>query len=166
MDIGTYNCGPYPKWKYHAHEPPRFVATEYEDKSLGEEWLDEYQKQDWPQLRFNQETGEAKSVANPDEEGKLEGNWSATPPKRKPGEARLYSGDVTLEQVAESAKAKRRQALDYEQLNDELELKADNTAMKPVKPAAQPQPAYHEVNTPASDKKNKVNDPPESARHK
>jgi hypothetical protein len=165
MDIGTYNCGPYPRWKYHANEPPRFVTSEYEDRALGESWTNEYQKQEWPQLRYNQDTGEARAVASPDEESELGGNWSDKPPEGKSG-GRLYSGNVTLEQIAQDAKAKRRAALDYEQLNDEMELKADNTAQKPVKTGAQPQPEYHEVNTPAADRKNKVSDPAESARKK
>jgi hypothetical protein len=153
MDVGTYRCGPYPRWKYHANEPPRFITSEYEEQGLGEGWFNEYQKQDWPQLRYNQDTGEARSVANPDEEGKLEGNWSDKPPERREDDRRrLYSGNVTLEEIAQRAKSDRRKALDYEQLNDEMELKADNTAMKPLKTHDQPRPQYHEESTPKQDK--------------
>lgn len=152
MDIGTYRCGPYPKWKYHANEAPRWITSEYEDKGLPEGWFDQYQPQQYPKAKWSSE-GEMRSVANPEEEGKLEGTWSDTPPDQPAGST-LNWNNRTLEQIAQEAKSKRRQALDYEQLNDELELKADNTAMKPVKTGANPQPEYHDVNTPAVDKRN------------
>jgi hypothetical protein len=162
MDIGTYRCGPYPKWKYHATETPRFITSEYDDKALPEGWFDQYQKQDWPKLKYSSE-GEVRTVANPDEESQLEGTWSDTAPEQPEGTP-LNWNNRTLEQIAQQAKSKRRQALDYEQLNDELELKADNTAMKPLRTGANPQPEYHDVNTPAVDKRNKATE--ESARKK
>jgi len=161
MDIGTYRCGPYPKWKYHASETPRFITSEYDDKALPEGWFNEYQKQDYPKIKYSSE-GEVKSVANPEEEGKLEGSWSDTQPEQLPAGTNWHNR--TLEEIGQEAKSKRRQALDYEQLNDELELKADNTAMEPLKTGANPQPEHHDVNTPAADKKNRATE--ESARKK
>src|SRR5262245_36092503 len=145
MDIGTYNCGPYPKWKYHSSEPPRWVTNQYDDQALGEGWTNEYQKQAYPKAKWSS-TGEFKAVNDPEEEGKLEGSWSDTPPP--PEERSASGGHRTLDELGQDAKTKRRAALDYEQLNDEMELKADNTAMKPLKTGENPQPQYHKENTP------------------
>lgn len=81
---------PYPKYKYHATEPPKQVKNEAEEQALGPEWQDTYIKQDYPKAKYrpkkDAKAGDAPPydyavVANPEEESKLGGGWSDKPPE-------------------------------------------------------------------------------------
>lgn len=61
----------YPKWKYHRLELPRMVANEEAEASLGPDWNDEYQYQEWPRYVALPDGGHA-IVAGPDELEELE----------------------------------------------------------------------------------------------
>jgi hypothetical protein len=81
----------YPVTMYHATLEATRVNNPEEEKALGEEWSRNYadKKRDWPKAKYKLKTGprkpgevwyEALNVANPEEEGKLEGAWSDTVP--------------------------------------------------------------------------------------
>lgn len=134
---GPINCQTWPRWVFHATEPPRTVSSQQEFEALGEGWTLEYQKRDWPKMKFGP-NGETTVVANPEEESKLEGSWSDTPPEKPP---RITpSSNKTLQQLMESIRDSRRLSLDYGQLNQDLDTKADNVAMREISAQDVPRP--------------------------
>ena len=74
----TVMPAPYPKYKYHATEPPREVRNEAEEAALGPEWGNTYIAQPYPKMLFKGE--EHAIVSNPDEEKKLGHGWSDKAP--------------------------------------------------------------------------------------
>ena len=52
---------------------------------------------------------------------------------------RLVAFD-TLQELGEAIRDSRRLSLDYGQINQELDLKADNAAMRPIDPSVVPNP--------------------------
>ena len=80
---------PYPKYKYHATEPPKQVKSEAEEQALGSEWQDTYIKQDYPKAKYKAKPGAKPgevpyeyAVANtPEDESKLGSGWSDKPPE-------------------------------------------------------------------------------------
>jgi hypothetical protein len=145
---GPHQCNPYPHWVFHPTEPPRLVSSEQERQALDDSWSDTYIKRDYPKAKFNHETGEYRAVENPEEEGKLEGTWSDTPPEKPPRQTPSGLGDRTLQQVGEAVRDYRRLSLDYVALNQDLDTKADNVAMQPLRTADVPRPQYHQAETP------------------
>jgi hypothetical protein len=140
----------YPKWMYHATEPPRQVRSPDEENGLGEGWSPIYIKKDYPKMKFRPIEGEPKPggpkfefrvVNTPEDEGKLEGSWSDSPPEREDPQTSLGE-DRTLEQLAQDAKDKRRAALDYRELDKAMEHQIDSTPMRPVSSSAPVQPEY------------------------
>ena len=138
---GPFQCPTWPRWMFHATEAPRMVGSQADADALGEGWSDTYIKQDYPKAKFNQETGEFRAVANPEDEGKLEGSWGDKPPDKPTKEPAVR--EKTLQQVGEAVRDFRRLSLDYQQLNQDLDLKADNTAMQAIKREEVPHPQYH-----------------------
>ena len=146
---GPINCTQtFPRYVFHATEKPRTVSSEAEFQALGEGWSYEYQKQDYPKIKFGP-NGEVTSVENPEEEGKLEGSWSDTPPEPKAGQKHPKRADQrTLQELGEAIRDSRRLALDYGQLNQDLDLKADNVATREISAQELPHPVVHPVETP------------------
>lgn len=92
MTIGEYNCamaghaGMFPKWLYSKDKIPVWVTDAEQEAKLkaeGAVWEDKYQKQDYPKIKFHQTSGEARAVANPEDEGKLGSGWGDKPPEPK-----------------------------------------------------------------------------------
>lgn len=142
---GPINCQAFPRYVFHATEPPRIVSSQAERDALGEDWSDTYIKKDYPKAKFGP-NGEFTTVASPEDEGKLEGNWSDKPPEQKP--KHVSAGNYTLQQLMENIRDSRRLSLDYGQINQELDLKADNVAMRPISQQEVPVPKYHASETP------------------
>src|SRR5262245_30057886 len=108
----------YPKTMYHKEkDPQRVQSPEQQAEAEKDGYPTAYNKRDYPKMKF-QKGGKTKVVANPEEESKLEGAWADQP---DPADAAATGGDRTLTQVMEDAKTARREALDYQQVNDELD---------------------------------------------
>jgi hypothetical protein len=146
---GPNQCNPYPHYVYHATEPPRVVRSDEERRALSAEWSDTYIKKDYPKMLYK--AGSPPQVVNnPEEEGQLSGYSSTPPPEPEP---RFKPGDRTLQEVGEAARDGRRLSLDYVQLNQDLDTKADNVAMRPISPQDLPHPHYRYSETPEEIKK-------------
>jgi hypothetical protein len=141
---GPINCQAFPRYVFHASEKPRIVSSQGEKDALGEDWQDTYIKQDYPKIKFGPE-GEVTAVENPEDEGKLEGSWSDTPPEKPPKQKR--PDQRTLQELGEAIRDSRRLSLDYGQLNQDLDLKADNVATREISPQELPHPVVHPVET-------------------
>jgi hypothetical protein len=147
---GPINCTGFPRYAFHATEPPRLVSDQNDRDALGEGWSDQYIKKDWPKIKFGPD-GQIRAVDNPDEESKLEGSWSDKAPEKKP--KGIDPGNRTLQELGESIRDSRRLSLDYGQINQELDLKADNVAMRPISAQDVPHPQYQPSETPEQRKK-------------
>lgn len=96
-----YSSSPYPhevawpKQAYHATKDTKQVNSQAEFDALGAEWSLNYadKKRNYPKMKFRPKPDapdtegpdyETTVVANPEEEGKLEGGWSDTPPAPSP----------------------------------------------------------------------------------
>lgn len=145
---GPVQCQTWPRWVYHATEAPRMISSEQDKEALGEGWSLEYIHRDYPKAKFHQETGEYRTVLDPEEEGKLEGNWGDKPPEN-PTKPAAYR-DKTLQEVGEAVRDYRRLSLDYQQINQDLDTHVDNTAMQPIRREELPHPQYHPSASPAT----------------
>ena len=148
--FGPINCQAFPRYVFHATEPPRLITSQAERDALDESWSDEYIKKDYPKAKFGP-NGEYTTVASPEEEGKLEGNWSDKPPEKKP--KGQDPGNRTLQELGEAIRDSRRLSLDYGQINQDLDTKADNVAMRPIDPSVVPNPQYTPSETPEQRRK-------------
>lgn len=149
--FGPINCQPFPRYVFHATEAPRLITSQADRDALGEEWSDTYIKRDYPKAKFGP-NGEYTTVNSPEDEGKLEGNWSDTPPEKKPARGQ-DPGNRTLQELGEAIRDSRRLSLDYGQINQDLDTKADNVAMRPIDPQNVPNPQYTPSETPEQRKK-------------
>lgn len=134
---GPINCTGFPRYVFHATEPARLITSQADRDALGEGWSDTYIKRDYPKAKFGP-NGEFIAVESPEAESKLEGNWSDKPPEKKA--AKSDPGNRTLQELGEAIRDSRRLSLDYGQINQELDLKADNAAMRPIDPSVVPNP--------------------------
>lgn len=148
--FGPINCQQFPRYVFHATEEPRLITSQQDRDALGEEWSDQYIKRDYPKAKFGP-NGEYTTVASPEDEGKLEGNWSDKPPEKKP--KGQDPGNRTLQELGEAIRDSRRLSLDYGQINQDLDTKADNVAMRPIDPSVVPNPQYTASETPEQRKK-------------
>ena len=145
---GPINCQPFPRYVFHATEKPRIINSQAEKEALGDDWSDQYIKQDYPKAKFGP-NGEFVTVENPEEEGKLEGSWSDTPPEPKEGQKYPKRADQrTLQELGEAIRDSRRLSLDYGQINQDLDLHADNVATRSISAQELPHPVVHPVETP------------------
>ena len=150
---GPVNCQLFPRYAFHATEEPRLVGSQQDRDALGPEWSDQYIKKDYPKAKFGP-NGEFVAVKNPEEEGKLEGSWSDTPPERKEGERYPKRSDQrTLQELGEAIRDSRRLSLDYGAINQELDLKADNVATRPISAQEIPRPKVDPSETPEQRKR-------------
>lgn len=94
----------WPKTAYHATEDAKLVKSPAELEALGPEWSTDYstKKRAFPKMKFRPKPDapdtegpdyETTVVANPEEEGKLEGGWSDTPPAPSPQSAKPHGAD-------------------------------------------------------------------------
>ena len=139
----------WPKWVYSATEAPRQVHSQQELDCLEGEWSTEYIKKDYPKMKFGtgDREGETIVVDNPEDEGRLEGSWTDTPPEKKEAKG-PDPRNRTLQELGESIRDSRRLSLDYGQINQDLDTKADGVAMKPIDHRDQPWPQYKASETP------------------
>ena len=145
---GPINCQPFPRWVFHATEAPRLITSQQDRDALPLEWSDTYIRRDYPKAKFGPK-GEFTVVDNPEDEGKLEGSWSDTPPERKEGEKYPKRADQrTLQELGEAIRDSRRLSLDYGQLNQDLDTKADNVAVREISAQELPHPQVHPTETP------------------
>lgn len=147
---GPINCTGFPRYVFHATEPARLITSQADRDALGEGWSDTYIKRDYPKAKFGP-NGEFVAVNSPEDESKLEGNWSDTPPEKKP--KGQDPGNRTLQELGEAIRDSRRLSLDYGQINQELDSKADNVAMRPINPQTVPNPEYKPSETPEERKR-------------
>jgi hypothetical protein len=143
---GPFQAQPWPRYVYHATEPTRLVSSEDEFKALGEGWTLTYQHKDYPKMKFST-SGETVVVNNPEEEAALEGTWTDTPTDPSAPIDQVRGGSHTLQQKAEAIRDSRRLSLDYVQLNQDLDLKADNVAMRAISAQDVPHPQFKPVET-------------------
>lgn len=148
--FGPINCTGFPRYMFHATEPARIVTSQADIDALGEGWSPTYIKRDYPKAKFGP-NGEFVAVNSPEDESKLEGNWSDKPPEKKP--KGQDPGNRTLQELGEAIRDSRRLSLDYGQINQDLDLKADNVAMRPINPQTVPNPEYKPSETPEERKK-------------
>ena len=143
---GPIQCQGWPRYAYHETEPTRTVSTEEEFKALGEGWSLTYIHKDYPKMKFK-EGYEPVVVNSPEDEGKYEG-YTDTPPERPDSaEPKQLPGQHTLQSQAEAIRDSRRLSLDYVQLNQDLDCKADNVAMREISEKDVPHPQYKPVET-------------------
>ena len=135
---GPMNCTGFPRYVFHKTEPARIVSSQADRDALGEGWSDTYIKRDYPKAKWGP-NGEFRAVESPEDEQKLEGSWSDKPPEKKTKEG-TDPGNRTLQQWGEAIRDSRRLSLDYGQINQELDLKADNAGMRPIDPSVVPNP--------------------------
>lgn len=143
---GPINCTGYPRYVFHETEPARIVSSQADRDALGPGWSDQYVKRDYPKAKFGP-NGEFIAVESPEDEQKLEGNWSDKPPD-KPKPRGQDPGNRTLQELGEAIRDSRRLSLDYGQINQDLDTKADNVAMRPINPQTVPNPQYKPSETP------------------
>ena len=145
---GPINCQQFPRYAFHATEEPRLVTSQQDRDALGPEWSDQYVTKDYPKAKFGP-NGEFTTVKDPEEEGKLEGSWSDTPPEKKEGEKYPKRADQrTLQELGEAIRDSRRLSLDYGQINQALDHQADNVAVRPISAQEIPHPTVYPVETP------------------
>jgi hypothetical protein len=142
---GPLQVQAWPRYAFHATEPPRVVGSKDEFEALGEGWTLQYQHKDYPKAKFD-DRGNTIIVNNPEDEAALEGTWTDTPPPGQPA-GTLALGQHTLQSKAEAIRDSRRLSLDYVQLNQDLDLKADNIAMREISPQDVPRPQFKSVET-------------------
>ena len=138
----------WPRYAYHATEPPRVVGSKEEFDALGEGWTLEYQHKAYPKMKWGAD-GQPAVVDTPENEAALPaegGPWSDTPPEPAQGPV-VLGGSHTLQQKAEAIRDSRRLSLDYVQLNQDLDTKADNVAMRAISPQDVPHPQFKAVET-------------------
>lgn len=146
---GPLQLNTWPRYAYHATEATRLVSSEEEFKALGEGWSLQYIKKDYPKMMFAPD-GETRVVNNPEEEAALAsepgGPW-ADAPHGSTDPMRVRGGEHTLQSKAEAIRDSRRLSLDYVQLNQDLDTKADNVAMRAISAQDVPRPQFKPVET-------------------
>lgn len=149
---GPFQAQPYPRYVYHATEPPRTVNSKEEYEALGEGWFLTYQHQEYPKIMFAP-NGNTVTVNNPEEEtaqGSAEGGpWTTTPNPTDPAAPidQSRSTNFTLQDKAEAIRDSRRLSLDYVQLNQALDCYADNAPMRAIDQREIPRPRIHPTET-------------------
>src|SRR4030095_8853301 len=144
---GPFQLQTWPRYVYHATEAARLVGSKEEFEALGEGWTLTYQHKDYPKMKFD-DRGNTVVVNNPEEEAALEGGpWSDTPPPGFPAGTMVLGGEHTLQSKAEAIRDSRRLSLDYVQLNQDLDTKADNVAMRAISAQDVPHPQIKPVET-------------------
>lgn len=142
---GPINCQMFPRYAFHATEEPRLVTSQQARDALGPEWSDQYIHKKYPKAKWGP-NGEYVAVKDPEEEGKLEGNWSDTPPEKK--EVRKRPDQRTLHELGQAIRDSRRLSLDYGQINQALDTQADAVATRPISAQEVPRPQVHGSETP------------------
>jgi hypothetical protein len=142
----------WPRYAYHATEPPRVVSNNDEFQALGEGWQLTYIKKDYPKMMFAP-NGDTAVVNTPEEEaaqvGAEGGPWDDAPHgSTDPMSNRSRTGNFTLQEKAEAIRDGRRLSLDYVQLNQSLDCHADNAPMRAISPTDVPRPQFKPVETP------------------
>ena len=149
---GPFQAQPYPRYVYHATEPPRIVNSKEEYEALGEGWFLTYQHQDYPKMMFAP-NGDTAVVNNPEEETAQTtaegGPWDDAPHgSTDPMSSRTSrSTNFTLQDKAEAIRDSRRLSLDYVAVNQALDCYADNAPMRAISPKDTPRPQYKPTET-------------------
>jgi hypothetical protein len=141
----------WPRYAYHATEPPRVVSNNDEFQALGEGWSLTYQHKDYPKMMFAP-NGDTAVVNTPEEEtaqASAEGGPWATAPhgSTDPQSSITRHSNFTLQEKADAIRDSRRLSLDYVQLNQSLDCHADNAPMRAINPQDVPRPQFHPVET-------------------
>jgi hypothetical protein len=157
----------WPRYAYHATEPPRVVGSKEEFDALGEGWTLEYQHKDYPKMMFAP-NGDVVAVNTPEEEAAQVnapgGPWADAPHgSTDPMSTRSRTGNFTLQEKAEAIRDGRRLSLDYVQLNQSLDCHADNAPMRAISPTDVPRPQFKPVETPEQIEKRRERE--DEARH-
>jgi hypothetical protein len=143
----------WPRYAYHATEPPRVVGSKEEFEALQPDgWTLEYQHKDYPKMMFAP-NGDVVAVNTPEEEAAQVnapgGPWDDAPHgSTDPQSNRSRTGNFTLQEKAEAIRDGRRLSLDYVQLNQSLDCHADNAPMRAISPTDVPRPQFKPVETP------------------
>ena len=137
----------FPRYAYHATEPPRVINSQEEFEALGEGWSLQYIEKSYPKIKFST-SGDTVIVNNPEEEAALEGTWTDTPTDpSSPIDQVTRGGSFTLQQKAEAIRDSRRLSLDYVALNQSLDCHADNAPMRAISPQDVPRPQIKPTET-------------------